>query len=175
MRKPPFYHAARAAYAYDSAVMEAIHLFKYGGKSHMAAALGPLLAQYAATWLGETDALLTMPVPLHTRKLRERGFNQSVLLARHVARQLNAELDFLSLTRVRYTPPQTGLGKDERRKNVRKAFELEDPGRVRKRTVLLVDDVATTGHTLNECARVLKRAGAGCVLCLVLARTITRK
>ena len=111
-----------------------------------------------------------MPVPLHLKRLRQRGFNQSLLLARHVADRLQCELDFLSLRRVRYTLPQTGLGKDERRKNVRGAFHLKDPEIVKGKTVLLVDDVATTGNTLNECSRVLKKAGCNEVFCLVLAR-----
>jgi predicted amidophosphoribosyltransferase len=83
----------------------------------------------------------------------------------------DTELDFLSLRRVRYTSPQTGLKKEERRKNVRGAFQLVNPNTVKKKNILLVDDVATTGNTLNECARVLKRSGCKQVLCLVLART----
>ena len=112
-----------------------------------------------------------MPVPLHPKRLRERSFNQSLLLARHVARRLGFELDFLSLRRVRYTQPQTGLKKDQRRKNVRKAFDLKAPDVVKGRDVILVDDVTTTGNTLNECARVLKRSGAKNVFCVTLART----
>ena len=112
-----------------------------------------------------------MPVPLHPRRLRERGFNQSLLLARHLATRLNLDLDFLSLRRIRYTQPQTGLKKDERRKNVKKAFGLLDPKVVKGRTVVLVDDVTTTGNTLNECARMLKRAGAKEIYGAVLART----
>ena len=112
-----------------------------------------------------------MPVPLHPRRLRERDFNQSLLLARYVASLLGAELDFLSLRRIRYTQPQTGLKRDERRKNVRRAFQIVDREVVKGRTILLVDDVATTGNTLNECARTLKRSGAEKVFCLTLART----
>jgi len=170
LRKRPFYEAASAAYIYDGALMEAIHQFKYGSKSFLADSLGPLLAQFAQTWLTESNEYLTIPVPLHVKRLRERGFNQSLLLARHVAEQLNTELDFLTLRRIKYTSPQTGLGKDKRRKNVRKAFEIIDPGAVKGKTVLLVDDVFTTGNTLNECARALKRHGCKKFLCLVLAR-----
>jgi ComF family protein len=112
-----------------------------------------------------------IPVPLHPKRLRERGFNQSLLLARNVASSLGTELDFLSLRRIRYTQPQTGLKSDERRKNVSRAFELKDRKCVKGRTVILVDDVATTGNTLNECARVLRRSGCARVFCLVLART----
>ncbi|MBW2094224.1 MAG: ComF family protein [Deltaproteobacteria bacterium] len=148
-----------------------IHLFKYAGRSGLVTFLGPLLASFARQWTPAEKVSLVMPVPLHPRRLRERGFNQSQLLAGYVAAVLGTGLDFLSLRRVKYTLPQTGLGKTERRKNVRQAFALKMPGQVSGRTVLVVDDVATTGNTLDECARVLLKAGAEKVLALVVART----
>jgi ComF family protein len=129
-----------------------------------------MLATFVNDWIVDTKRLLTIPVPLSLKRLRERGFNQSLLLAAHVARSLRVELDSLSFRRIRDTQPQTGLGKNARRKNVRNAFELKNPDMVRKRPVLLVDDVATTGNTLNECAKVLKKAGCDKVFCAVLAR-----
>jgi len=90
-----------------------------------------------------------------------------------VASKTCADLDFLSLRRTRFTKPQTELSSEERKKNVRRAFEVVKPEAVKKRTILLIDDVATTGSTLNECAKALRRAGAEEVLCLVLARTST--
>ena len=171
LRKRPFYDAVGAPYLYEGDLMAAIHQFKYAGRSYLANSLGPLLASFAKRWLNKADGCLMMPVPLHPKKLRERGFNQSLLLARHVASSMGAELDFLSLRRVRYTSPQTGLKSDERRKNVRRAFEIIDQKALKGRAVALVDDVATTGHTLNECARVLKRSGSKEVFCLALART----
>lgn len=173
LRKRPFFLRARAPYLYQGGLMTAIHRFKYGGRSHFADTLGPLLASFAGAWLGEREDLLVMPVPLHPKRLRERGFNQSLLLARHVASALAAELDFLSLRRTKHTIPQTGLKAMERRKNVRKAFQVATYEAVKGRAVLLVDDVATTGNTLNECARVLRKAGASEVFSLVLARTST--
>lgn len=137
----------------------------------MAGPLGTLLARFAGSWLGHRPGLVVMPVPLHPGKLRERGFNQSLLLARHVSQGIGTDLDFSSLRRVRFTEPQTGLKRKERGRNVRGAFAVKDPARVTDRPVLLVDDVATTGSTMNECARVLKRAGCREILCLVLART----
>jgi ComF family protein len=151
--------------------MEAVHQFKYANKSYLSDSLGPLLAAFARRWLHPIDGFRLMPVPLHHKRLRERGFNQSLLLARHVASSLGTELDYLSLRRTKHTRPQTGLDKDERRKNVRGAFEVVDPRPVKGRKIILVDDVATTGNTLNECARVLKRAGCEEIFCLVLART----
>lgn len=171
LRKRPYYDAMRAPYLYEGGIMEAIHQFKYARKSHLANSLGLLLTSFARKWLDKTDGTLMMPVPLHPRKLREREFNQSLLLARHAAPLLGTELDFLSLRRIKYTQPQTGLKSDERRKNVRRAFQLVDRKVVKGRSVLLVDDVTTTGSTLNDCARTLKRAGAREVFCLTLART----
>ena len=171
IKKAPFYNAIIAPYLYEGALMTAVHRLKYGAKSSLADSLGPLLARFAETNVHDPGEFLTIPVPLHPKKLRERGFNQSLLLARHVARHLRTELDFLSLRRVKYRLPQTGLGKEERRKNVFRAFRMERPGVVKGKSVLLVDDVATTGSTLNECARVLVHAGCERVICLVLART----
>jgi ComF family protein len=171
LRRKPFYDMVRAPYLYEGAIMEAIHQFKYAGRFYLADSLGPLLASFAKYWMEATVDCLTMPVPLHPKRLRERGFNQSLLLSRHAASLIGTELDFLSLRRIRYTQPQTGLRSEERRRNVRKAFEITNEEAVKDRIVLLVDDVTTTGSTLNECARVLKRAGAEKVFGLVLAST----
>ena len=171
IRTRPFFEAARAPYFYEDILMTAIHQFKYKGKKIFADPLGALLFRFATSWVQESRTLLTIPVPLHPKRLRERGFNQSLLLARYVAKQLETELDFLSLRRVRHTSPQTALGRKERRKNVRNAFQVVNPSAVKAREVLLVDDVATTGNTLNECAKALRRAGCKKVLCLTIART----
>ena len=173
LRRRPFFKEARAPYLYEGGLMTAIHEFKYGAKSFLAKPLGLLLSSFARTWLATHKSLLLMPVPLHPRRLRERGFNQSLLLAREVAKDLQADLDFLSLQRVKYTKPQTGLGSEERARNVRRAFQVLRRETVKKRSIVLVDDVATTGSTLNECARALKKAGCREVFCLVLARTST--
>ena len=171
LRKRPFYEAAWAPYRYEGAILKGIHRLKYGAKGFLADALGPLLAQFAKERLDGSQSVLIMPVPLHPKRLRERGFNQSLLLARHVSRCLHINLDFLSLRRVRYTPPQASLAKNERLQNVQGAFELKNPNAVKGRSVLLVDDVVTTGNTLNECARILRKAGAQKVFGLSLART----
>jgi ComF family protein len=173
LRRRPFFKEARAPYIYEGSLMTAIHEFKYGAKSFLAKPLGLLLSSFAKTWLEANEGLLLMPVPLHPRRLRERGFNQSLLLAREVAKALNADLDFLSLKRIKYTKPQTGLGSEERSRNVRRAFQVLRREAVKGRRIVLVDDVATTGSTLNECARALKKAGCREVFCLTLARTST--
>ncbi len=170
LRKRPYYEKIYACYLYDGAIMDAIHQFKYGSKSFLAESLGLLFAQFVENWIQRADDLLTIPVPLHPKRLRERCFNQSLLLARIIATKMDSELDFLSLRRVKYTMPQTGLGKKERQKNVRHAFQVIKPDAVDGRTVLLVDDVATTGNTLNECARTLRKSGCRNVYGLVLAK-----
>ncbi len=129
------------------------------------------MAGYAAGWLLHAREYLAVPVPLHPRRLRERGFNQSALLARYVARKTGMELDLFTFRRVRDTEVQSRLGKRARRRNVKGAFSVTDPAGFRGRTIVLIDDVATTGSTLHECSTTLKRAGAGGVLCLVFART----
>jgi ComF family protein len=171
IRKTPFYNYLRAPYVYEYGIMDAIHQMKYAGKSYLADSLGVLLASFAKKWLGNTKGMLMMPVPLHPRKLRERGFNQSLLLAKVMNHILETELDFLSLRRVIYTKAQTGLKIKEREKNVRRAFGLDGKPDLKGRRIILVDDVATTGNTMNECARVLKKAGCKKVFCLALART----
>jgi ComF family protein len=171
LRRRPAFDTLGAPYLYEGSLTTVIHRFKYGGRRDLVLSLGPLLSSFARAWAPAQKASLVMPVPLHPRRLRERGFNQSKLLAGYGAGDLRTSLDFLSLRRVRYTAPQTGLRKTERRKNVRRAFGLERPERVSGRRVLLVDDVATTGNTLNECARVLLQAKAEKVSALVVART----
>jgi ComF family protein len=174
LRRRPRYDWARAVYSYEGSVREAIHQFKFAGKSHLNGPLGKRLASATEDWLPDLTDYLLVPVPLHPRRLRERGFNQSLLLARQISSRLGAELDYLSLRRVRYTKPQTGLKGDDRRKNVRRAFSCSNHSPPKGRNVILVDDVTTTGNTLNECARALKRSGAKRVYAIALARTSPR-
>ena len=171
LRKPPYYEALGSPYLYTGKIMDVIHMFKYLGKSHYARTLGILMASFSLKWLEKEKNLLIMPVPLHPKKLRKRGFNQSLLLAREVNRFLKVNVDFLSLRRIKITPSQAELKMNERIKNVRNAFEISEKSNIKGRDILLVDDVATTGSTLNECSRILLKAGARRVICLVLART----
>lgn len=172
LEKRPYFDMLAAPYLYEGGIMDVIHQIKYSGKTYLAKSLGALLASLARERIGDTKGMLMMPVPLHPRRLKERGFNQSLVLARAVAPLLDTRIDFLSLRRVRYTRPQTGLKRDERRRNVRGAFGLADNPGLKGKTVILVDDVTTTGNTLNECARALKRAGCERVFCLTLARAV---
>jgi len=150
--------------------MDAISRLKYGGLTRLAGPLGNLLAEYQDPDFSLSDNNLIIPVPLHTRRLQERGFNQSLLLARQVSRRRSIPLNFTALHRARQTQPQTQLSGAERRKNVRGAFEVRQAAVVGGKRILLIDDVFTTGATVQECASVLGEAGASEVHVLTLAR-----
>ncbi len=166
-KEPPF-ALARAAGAHEGALREAIHLLKYGRQHSLGKRLGCFLLPPAAA-LPPPEVVI--PVPLHPSRLRNRGFNQSLLLADPVSRGLDAPLDYSSLDRVRPTRPQVELTPEERRANIRGAFAVRRPERIEGRRVLLVDDVFTTGATVSECARVLRKAGAQEVVVATLSRS----
>lgn len=167
--RPPKYNRAISAAVYENALAEAIHLFKYSKKANWSRPLGRLLHTRISDF-AKLDVIL--PVPLHPKRLRQREFNQSLLLAKEVSLASGIPLQVDNLRRMRWTQPQIELNGDERRKNVREAFEVIRPDRVQDRSVLLIDDVYTTGATVNECARVLKRAGAKAVNVLTVARMV---
>jgi ComF family protein len=113
-----------------------------------------------------------MPVPLHPERLREREYNQSLLLAHGLSRHLKIPLLLSCLLRVKPTIPQTSLPKKERLKNLHRAFAVNDTTRIKGQRILLIDDVFTTGTTLHECAKALRKAGSGPVYGLTLARML---
>jgi ComF family protein len=174
--QPPGFLKARAAFVYDRSLVDVIHCLKYKGKLQLAAPLGRLLHRtFVHHWGGERiDAIL--PVPLHGRRLRSRGFNQSELLVRgwkeDPAGAPAPPILAGVLRRVRATVPQAGLGRRDRESNIHGAFAVRRPEAVADRHLLLVDDVVTTGATAAEAARVLLKSGAGRVDVLALARVI---
>ncbi|MEZ5367377.1 MAG: ComF family protein [Bryobacterales bacterium] len=156
-RETPKFDRAAVAGPYEGALRRAIHLLKYDGMAPLARPLGERLALAAAPF-ADFDAIV--PAPLHWRRRWGRGFNQSDLLARELSRQIQIPLD-RRLLRTRSTPPQAGLSASERRRNVQGAFApAGDKTAIRGKKLIVVDDVMTTGATLEACARVLKRAGA---------------
>jgi len=158
------------ATAYEETVKRCICLFKYDGKAQLANPLGKLMCDFAVTNIGADKIDMIVPVPLHHVKLRERQFNQSELLAAHLARKMNKSVVKDKVKRIKYTAPQTKLNRDQRIRNVRGAFLVRKNADFKEKTVLLVDDVLTTGATLHECAKALKEAGAKKVVALALAR-----
>lgn len=167
--RPPAYVKAWTLYPYLPPLQDAICLFKYHGKVSLAKPLGRLMLTALPAAL---DADLVIPVPLHTSRLREREFNQSLLLADQIAKHLHLPLSFTNLVRSVPSEPQSTLSRKERIKNLRQAFTVRHPEMVTQKRILLIDDVFTTGTTVNECAKVLRKAGAEAVLVLTLARTI---
>lgn len=156
-----------SAFVYGGPVAEAIRRLKYAGRSDLAQPLGELLSAAARSHLGRVDVVI--PVPLHHRRLRQRGYNQAALLGRYVARHLHLPLDTRRLRRIRYTAPQVELQPAQRQDNVRDAFTaLRRP---RQPRVLLVDDVRTTGATLQAAATALQATGCDEVRFLTLAGT----
>lgn len=165
----PHYDATLAAFRYGFPVDKLIHAFKYGHRLALAPYLGRHLARLAEVRLaGAVD--LIVPLPLHIERLRERGFNQALELARPVGAALNLPVDAGCCSRVRHTPAQADLPWGKREKNIRAAFHC--PEDLTGKRVILVDDVMTTGASLNECARTLKLHGAAEVTLLVVARTL---
>jgi len=163
---------ARSVAAFDGILLEAIHAFKYHHKTGMGNGLGKMMTGDFHSGMDMHDYTMIMPVPLHIRRLRERGFNQSLLLAKVLSESYAIPLDFVTLRRERDTPPQTAMGRKERQANIKGAFAVAGKERVRKQHVLLIDDVYTTGSTLAECARVLLKNGAAQVGVLTLARAM---
>ena len=157
----------RAPYRMEGTVRKAIHALKYQGVRAVAPTLGQLLVSFLAQERLEGDVLV--PVPLHPKRERQRGYNQSLLLAQAVGRATGLAVESRALTRVTSVPSQVSLQAEQRRANVAGAFRAE-PESVAGRRILVIDDVCTTGATLEACAMALKEAGAVSVWGLALAR-----
>lgn len=167
---PPPFDASVAALRYEGKTRTLIHRYKFSGKARLAGALGPLLcaALHRAKAMEGID--IVIPVPLHRRRLFQRGYNQSSLLAAEVGKTFGVPVAADLLARARYTDPQFSLSRAERRKNITNAFTAPFPQRLAGKAALLVDDIMTTGVTLGEAARTLKNQGAVRVVCAVAAR-----
>ncbi|MEN6360924.1 MAG: ComF family protein [Smithella sp.] len=172
MENKPWFTSARAAVAYDGVILDAIHQFKYGRNITTGAALARLLSDFDFEDLEWGIFNAIVPVPLHIKRLRERGFNQSLILARALGKKHGVPIDFSLLKRSKLTLTQTGLDKNERGKNISGAFIASLPEKIQGRNLILVDDVYTTGATINECAKTLFQAGAKRVAAVTLARVL---
>jgi len=162
--------AAVSAYSSRGIVRFMIHQFKYSRQLHLRHPISAwLLEAMNDSRMREQRFDFVVPVPLHPARLRERGFNQAELLAKIASAAINVPV-LPALERVRYTPTQTVFDRLERMENLRNAFRLRKKMAVRDSRVLLVDDVLTTGSTLNECARILRQAGVASVHAITAAR-----
>ena len=168
------FDAARSYGAYSDEMVKAITLLKY----HRLTRLGGWFAKKLRTTAEATSILratdVLVPVPLHPARRRERGYNQTELIAKPLGRLLQIPLDAGVLVRTKPRPPQLFLSRRERWLSVRGAYEIREASRIDKRRVLLIDDVFTTGATLDACARALKKAGAKSVVGLTVARALWR-
>jgi len=167
--RPPDFQRAWTLFPYLPPLREAICSFKYRGKHTLARPLARLMISALPSGI---DVDVIIPVPLHPTRLRAREFNQSLLLADQLSRHLARPVSATNLVRVAATDPQTTLTRQARLRNLQKAFEIRRPQDLAEKRILLVDDVFTTGTTLNECAKTLRKAGTGPVFALTLARTV---
>lgn len=163
--------SARSAVLHSGIVRDRIHQFKFGGRLEWIPPLVELLKKAYAGWEIPPPEIV-LPVPLHLKRLRERGFNQSGLMAKEFARCLGLPVSFDTLVRKNWTDPQTRLNRDQRHINVKNAFEVCEGEDVKGRRILILDDVYTTGTTLSECARMLRKKGALEVYALTVTRAL---
>jgi ComF family protein len=167
---PPAYNRARAAVRFDEISRALVHSLKYGDRLDLAPMMGHWISHAGREILAEADVLV--PVPLHWRRQWARRFNQSAMLAAAISAESGVPVAAGALKRVKATAQQVGLSRAERAINVQGAFKVPDEGKaeVRGRRLVLVDDVLTSGATIDGCARALNRAGAANVDVLVFAR-----
>ncbi len=163
---------ARSIFQYNGCVPKIVHSFKYSG-STVALKTFFALKKELPHLDHFSDVDLIIPVPLHVKRLRKRGFNQALLLAKALLPECRSKISPYILERQRRTVPQTGLSGVERRRNLKNAFQVCQPAEVRGKRILLVDDIFTTGSTVNECAGTLRRAGAKEIMVLTLALVST--
>ncbi len=170
-----YFTKARALGFYEGSLQEAIHRWKYEGKAYLNPFLGKWIAEelYRHWEAGLFDLLI--PVPLHRQRLRERGFNQALLLVKDLSRRTGIPYSKRVLQKRRSTIPQANLSGEEREKEVKGAFFVTAREEVERKTILLVDDVYTTGATVRECSKVLIAAGAERVDVLTLAHAVKKR
>lgn len=168
LAQPPRIARTRAAVAYDDLSRGLAIRLKYGRKI----AIARTMARFMAPLVAEEGDRILVPVPLHRWRLWSRGFNQSALVAQELSRRLGIVTDPLALRRIRRTPPLKGMSRTQRRKTVSGAFRVRDKTAIAGKTIILVDDVLTTGSTAEACARTLKRAGAARVELVSWARVV---
>ena len=164
-----YFREARAVGRYEGLLKKSIHLVKYRRKIALSKGLAELMINYINNCLAIENFDYLIPVPLYKRQYRKRGFNQTELLVNEIGKHFNKKVISNNLKRIKDTQSQYKLNKSQRKKNTKDVFFIKNPHIFHKRTVLLVDDVYTTGATVNECAKVLYKAGTKLVDVLVLA------
>jgi len=172
-RKKYSFEFSRSVGIYSKVLKKCIHLFKYYREKKLARPLGKLMVDY----LLKNDEFkkridLIIPVPLHKNDLKNRGFNQSFLLGKVIGDYFSVPVQEKVLVKKKFTPYQVNLSKKEREKNILKAFSVERPEKIKGKNILILDDVFTTGSTVEECAKELMKARANNICVLTLARNV---
>jgi ComF family protein len=168
--KPPPFDASYYGMRYEGTARELIHRFKFGNATRLAPAVSYMLCAELHSRKAELGADMVIPVPLHRKRLYKRGYNQSALIALEIGNALSIPVSADILKREVHTNPQFSLTIAQRNENIKGAFAVRYPDAVKGKTVILADDIMTTGATLAEAAKTLKKAGAIKVICAVSAR-----
>jgi ComF family protein len=163
---------AKSAFGYLEPVSQLVNIYKFNGAEYLAEDFADAMELSFRKKHDAAAVDVVVPVPLHPRRLAERGYNQSGLLAAAFAKRINRLCDETSLVRIRDTEHQSRSNREDRRKNLKGAFRTVDPSRIRGRTVVLIDDVMTTGATIDECSEALYAGGAYKVIPFVLAKAL---
>lgn len=159
VKTSPIYERGWSVFIYEGMVKETIYRFKYGGHREYAKYLGHLMTKrIKSEELLEVD--LIIPIPIHINRKRKRGYNQAEELAKVVSKELGIPMDTSIITRIKDTKPQSGLSIVQRQNNIKKAFQIKDKINLEQMKILLVDDIYTTGTTINYCSTLLKKRGA---------------
>ena len=169
--KSYYFDASYSVCIYEGVIRECIHGFKYNAKFALEGLFKNLLIGFAEKYIDISRFDYIVPVPLHTAKYRERTFNQSAVLADHLSKRFKMPLLKNNLIRRRPGMPQVTLSKNKRLEDIRGSFKIKNGFLLKNKSVLLIDDVFTTGATVNECSKVLKGAGASSIEVLTLARS----
>ncbi len=167
-KRIPAYDRGTAAVVYERGARKILYGLKYGGKGYLAENIAAIMEPVLPA---ASSYDMIIPVPMHKSKKSERGYCQTTLISRHLAKKSGKPAETDNLVRIRRTEPMSGLHRGNRAANVRGAFEVKDPGALAGKRILLVDDLLTTGSTADECARILKKAGAASVQLAVFAAT----
>ncbi|MEQ9115593.1 MAG: ComF family protein [Rickettsiales bacterium] len=166
---PPFIDEFKFLFKYNEPIKKVMRKIKFSDQTQLLKIISKIIVNQSADFINGADIILY--VPMHKRRLKQRFFNQSALLAKYIGAETGKQILYKALVKSKDTLRQTTLDKRARLKNIRNSFKVINRKTISNKKVLLVDDVSTTGATLNECARVLKKAGAERVFCLTFAKT----
>jgi ComF family protein len=177
LSNPPDFDKTHAVFLYDYPIDAMMVRYKYGNMMHLSHLFGQFLSDKLALSLALNQIDLIIPMPMHPQRLKERGFNQAHEIAKVITKQCSDKFDYKSVARIKLTPPQASLPLKDRVKNIKGAFQVNTDklNLIQGKRIAIVDDVMTTGASLNELAKTLKKTGASHVECWVIARTLPHR